>query len=123
MDIKNSFSNIAKSISNGATHVAKKSEEIVEISKTNMSIDSNENKIYDLYSKVGEAIFKRYKQSKDVPEEIKALCQDIDKLEEDNEKLTGKVNKIKKLIKCSNCGEDMKLGIIYCPKCGLKQSN
>ena len=123
MDLKNGFSIFAKSIGNGAATVAKKSEEIVEVSKTNMSIDSNENKIYELYAKIGETIFNRYKENKDVPEEIKGTCEDIDKLEEDNEKLTVKINKIKKLRKCSNCGENMKLQVAYCPKCGLRQTN
>ena len=120
MDIKNKFSNLAKNISNGAIQVAKKSEQIVDVSKTNLSIDSNDNKIYELYAKIGEVIFNRYKKNKDVPQEIKEMCEDINNLEEDNEKLIGKINKIKKLKKCSNCGEEMKLEVTYCPKCGLK---
>ena len=122
MDIKNSFSSIKKNISNGATQVAKKSKNIVAISKININIDSNENKIYELYAKIGEAIFNRYKESKDIPLDLKETCKDINRLEEENEKLIGKVNKIKKLKKCSNCGEDMKLEITYCPKCGLRQT-
>ncbi|MBC8062728.1 MAG: hypothetical protein H7Y18_19010 [Clostridiaceae bacterium] len=123
MDIKGKFSGLAKNISSGASQVAKKSEEIVEVSKTNMSIDSNENKIIELYAKIGEVIFNRYKDGKEIPQELKELCKDINNLEEVNEKLIGKINKIKKLKKCSNCGEEMKTEITYCQKCGLKQNN
>ena len=123
MDIKDSFSSLAKNISNGATQVAKKSAELVEVSKNNMSIGSNENKIYELYAKIGEEVFKRYKENKDIPQGLKGICEDINRLEEDSEKLIGKINKIKKLKKCSNCGEDMKIQVTYCPKCGLKQTD
>ena len=122
MNIKDKFSSLTKNISNGATQVVKKSEEIVEISKKNLSINSNDNKIYELYSEIGEVMFNRYKENKDIPQEIKGICEDINELDENNEKLIGKINKIRKLKKCSNCGEKMKLEVTYCPKCGLKQN-
>ena len=63
MDIKNSFSNLAKNVSGGATQVAKKSGELLEISKINSNINSNEDKIYELYCKIGEIVFKKYRKT------------------------------------------------------------
>jgi len=121
MDIKSSFSSFAKNIGNGATQVAKKSGELVEISKINSSINSNEDKIYELYSQIGEKVFEKFRKTDVVDYDLKSICKEITEILEENEKLIFKINKLNKIKRCTRCGQEMKLEILFCPKCGLEQ--
>jgi ribosomal protein L40E len=61
MSFKDDFSKIAKSISEGASSAAKKSAELYEISKLNLSIQAEKRKIKELEEKIGHIIYKRYR--------------------------------------------------------------
>jgi len=121
MQFKEGLLSLKKVVAKGATSVAKKSGELVEISKLNSAINSNDDKLYELYSQIGEIVYKKYKKTKEIDHDLKTICEDITEIAEENEKLTKRSKKLNSIRKCLACGHEMKLEVDFCPKCGLKQ--
>lgn len=86
---------IKTSVQNGTEVVAKKSQELIEISSLKIRICSTEKKIQELYNKIGEKYYKQYKSEKYNNDEFKKLCKEINELNEDIKYLNHKIEKIK----------------------------
>jgi ArsR family metal-binding transcriptional regulator len=121
MPIKDSLSKIGKYIEDGVSNVAYKSENLVGISKLNMAISSDEKKINEIYIKIGEKIYKDYKDGKINDKGIKDKCEEIESIEKDIENLKKKMLKLKEKKLCKVCNTEMYKDDIYCPKCGREQ--
>ena len=87
---------IKTSVQNGADTVAKKSQEVIELSSLKLQISSAEKKIQELYNNIGEKYYKQYKSEKNNSDELKKLCKEINELNEDVKYLKNKIEKIKK---------------------------
>ncbi|WP_125154911.1 hypothetical protein [Clostridium rectalis] len=89
------ISRIAKTVGDGAATVAKKSGEIVEVSKLNIRISSNKNRMESLYKDIGELVFKKYENGEIIDKDLEDNCKEISVLNEENSKLEEKVSIIK----------------------------
>jgi rubrerythrin len=121
MAFKDGFSKITKSLSENASSVMKKSNDLIEITKFNNEVESEEKKKGILYLSIGQLVYINYISKIDVNEEIKNKCEAIFKHDEEIKKIKGQILDIKKIKKCSNCGVEMKIDISFCPSCGNKQ--
>ncbi|WP_139903697.1 hypothetical protein [Clostridium thermarum] len=149
MNFKYDFRKIAKSISDGAATAAKKSTELYEISKLNLSIQAQKRTIKDLEEKIGHIIYKRYRdkghgmgkangksrekdQNNDwddikykiaLDEKIIKLCKKIDEAYETINSLNKKIERIKKVRICGKCGLEIPASADQCPYCNVSQDD
>ena len=121
MPFKDSLSKIGKSISEGAASAAKKSGNLVEITKLNMTISGDEDKIKALYTELGEALQNKHERGEEVIEELLPICNRIDEIKANIEELRKKIVELKEVVLCPGCGVELPQETLFCPKCGTKQ--
>lgn len=108
-------------VSKAAQAAAKKSNELVEITKINMSISGEEDKIQKVYKQIGQYVFDNFKDNSDADENIAGLCQQIMSHQKNISDLKEKLMAIKNIRQCADCGAEIELSTSFCPKCGSKQ--
>ena len=98
---------------------AKKTGDMVEVSKINISISQEKDKISKLYSEIGKATYEQYKAGNDVGFTDK--CEIIVEHEATIQQLQQRIQEIKNVKNCISCGAVMELETAFCPQCGAKQ--
>ena len=106
-----------ESISNSG----KKFQHEVHTFTGNAQLTSEKNKINaelkEIYTKIGETLYKAYKAGKDMPDHI----EEFDRLDELNNRLQEIENERETLlnsISCSKCGTFVSKETRFCPNCG-----
>lgn len=112
--------NLGKKVSVAAQAAAKKSGELVEITKLNVNINSEEDKIQKLYSQIGKAIYEKYNASGITDDEVAELCKTIAAHKENIQSLREKIAELKGTKQCIGCGAEMDRNQLFCSKCGTK---
>lgn len=115
------FRELGEKVGKAAQTAAKKSNELVETTKVNMSINSEEEKIQKLFKQIGELIFEDFKNNTDTGENVVDLCKQIVTHEQAIKELKEKLMVIKNIKPCPNCGAEVEAAAPFCPKCGAKQ--
>ncbi|AUS96619.1 zinc-ribbon domain-containing protein [Clostridium thermosuccinogenes] len=115
------FSGITQKVSNTAKAAAKKSNDIVEVTKLHMSISAEEDKIKKLYGEIGKALYESYERGEPIGDAFKDSCEQIQSISENIKQMKQKILELKNLKACSNCSAELDADVIYCPRCGTKQ--
>ncbi|TDT51879.1 zinc ribbon domain-containing protein [Fonticella tunisiensis] len=121
MPFKDSISKIAKSVEGSAKYVAKKSGDMVEITKLGREIASQEGKIKNLYYELGRLFYERYGGEKDFDKDISDICVQINEKYKIILGIKEKIASLKGMKICPRCGQELDIKIAYCPMCGTKQ--
>lgn len=121
MPIKDSLFKIGKYLEDGASNVAVKSGNLIELSKLNLAISSEEKMIDEIYIKIGKKIYKDYKENKLSDKNLVDKCEEIDEIKKDIAAIEKKILKIKEKKLCKKCGAEMDKRAEFCPKCGKEQ--
>lgn len=109
-----------ENLGKAAQAAAKKSGELVEVTKLNVNINSEEDKIQKLYAQIGKSIYERYSATGEVSDEIRETCEAITVHEQNIKGLREKIADIKGTKQCVGCGAEMEKTQIFCSKCGAK---
>lgn len=131
MDLKNTFSKIkktavdtastvAQSAKESSAVVAKKSGELIEVSKITVSITSNESKMKDLYSEIGKKICQKHEDGLYIDPELVESCNEVLTLKTSIKEMKQKVNELRNKKVCTNCDTSLPEDTTFCPKCGNK---
>ncbi len=112
--------NLGKKVGEAAQAAAKKSSEIVEVTKLNGNINSEEDKIQKLYSQIGKTIFDSYRQTGGADDLVKEACEQIVAHEDNIKALREKIAEVKGIKSCVTCGAEMDRVQLFCSKCGAK---
>lgn len=115
------FENIGKRVSEAAQVAAKKSSELVEVTKLNSSISSEENKIRELYQQIGKSVYQKFVIGEEVIPEVNDTCLEIQTREKTIDDLKEKIHEIKNIRLCEQCGAELDRDTAFCSKCGAKQ--
>ncbi|MDP4089470.1 MAG: zinc ribbon domain-containing protein [Bacillota bacterium] len=118
MNFKDNFGKISKSIGDKASFAAKKSSELFEVTKINMAIDSEKEKVIEIEEKIGHLVYTAYKEKENVDSSVLKLCRKIDEITENIASMTKKLAKIKNSKFCSKCDLELPNDTKYCPNCG-----
>lgn len=121
MAFKGSFSKITKSLSESASNVVQKSNDLIEISRLNGEIANVQKKKEIIYIGIGKSVYNSYISKTELNEEIKNKCEAVAEHEEQIKKIKVQISNIKKIRRCSNCGFEMIIDTSFCPDCGIKQ--
>ena len=100
---------------------AKKSGELVEVSKINISIGNEEGKIQNLYKEIGQNLYQKYVASNECDEDFRQTCETINQHEQTIKELKQKILEIKNIKICPNCNAEIARNIQFCSGCGAKQ--
>jgi ribosomal protein L40E len=113
--------NLSKRVSETAKAAAKKSGEIVEVTKLNMSISAEEDKIAKSYAIIGKVVYDAFAAGKDIPLEFHEVCLKVLESFKSIEEMKTKVLELKDLKTCPKCNTELEIDVAFCPKCGTKQ--
>ncbi|AWZ49627.1 hypothetical protein C3495_12840 [Clostridiaceae bacterium 14S0207] len=114
--------NVVKVTKEGANTVAKKSSELVELSKLNSCISSEETKIKELYTSIGKTIYEKHTNNIYVDPDVVEICEDIREKQFKIKILEQRVQDLKKFDTCTKCGHNLKEDSRFCPNCGLEHN-
>jgi len=112
--------NFGKKVGEVAQAAAKKSGDLVETTKINVNINSEEDKIQKLHTQIGKAIYTKYAASGIADEEALEACEAIKFHEQNIKSFKDKQLEIKGTKNCSSCGAEMDKKQMFCSKCGLE---
>lgn len=115
------FEDLTKKVTTTAKSAVRKSGDIVEVTKLNMSISQEEEKIQKTYSEIGKAVYEAFKNGEDTANAAKELCEQIKAYEDNIKDIKQKVLELKRIKVCPGCSTELDLDIAFCPKCGTKQ--
>lgn len=112
--------NLGKRVGEAAQAAAKKSGELVETTKLNVNISSEEDKIQKLYTQIGKALYEKYTAAGVTDDDVKESCEAVKVHEQNIKALRDKILELKGTKLCINCGTEMERTQIFCSKCGTK---
>ena len=114
------FENLKEVVSETAHTVAKKSEELIDKSKTTYAIFDLNNDVKKLYNEIGRLTYLSIEEDEDHTDSIKMKCDiiksklaRIDSLRTNTE-FSG--------FKCPVCGKPSDNSVDYCPSCGANMT-
>lgn len=115
------FDSISKKVSDTAKTAAKKSCELVEVTKLSLSVGTEEDKIVKIYTDIGKAIYDSYNRGEAIDEKFIEKCEQAKSIEQSIKEIKFKIQELKEVKECTNCGEELELDAVFCAKCGTKQ--
>jgi hypothetical protein len=117
------FENLSKKVGEAAQTAAKKSGDLIEISKLSMSINSEEDKIQKAYEQIGKAVYEKFTAKQEVPSDFIASCEIIVAIEKTIIEIREKIAVVKNVKACTNCAAEIERDVAFCAKCGAKQTD
>lgn len=114
------LNDIGRKITSAAKSVTKKSEDIVEIAKLNLSIGNEEDKIKKLLYEIGSELYRSYINGQSFGELYDGKCSEVKQHEENIKALRDRVLLLKGNKTCKTCSSIVGLEVNYCPNCGEK---
>lgn len=99
---------------------AKKTNEVVEVSKLKLDAVKLNNEITSLYEKLGRSIYKMKQEDCQDDALITSLCEEINELLKKLSQLSEAIAEKKNEIICPACGTANMKDNLYCFKCGTK---
>jgi len=108
---------IGKKINVFAKNAVQKSNEVMEISKLNVNINTEEDGLNDLYRKLGEYCFEKYTNGETKDNTIEEIAKEILIHQENIVYFKEKINEIKNVIVCPACGKENIKTKDICSKC------
>ncbi|NMB98242.1 MAG: zinc ribbon domain-containing protein [Clostridiaceae bacterium] len=115
------FDKLGKRVGEAAQVAAKKSSDLVEITKLNMSISTEEDKIEKTYAKIGKEIFAKFNSNDEVDPDVIEFCKEIKTYQDNILNLKAKLMDLKNIKLCIKCEAELDKDALFCPKCGAKQ--
>ncbi|HEX2946398.1 MAG TPA: zinc ribbon domain-containing protein [Clostridia bacterium] len=113
--------NITRKVTDTAKAAAKMSGNVVEVTRLNMSINAEEEKIRKIYTEMGKQLYEDYTEGKIVGEKLLENCTRIDEIIGNIDDMREKILELRNVKACPNCGMELDVDMVYCYKCGKKQ--
>lgn len=113
--------NITRKVTDTARAAAKMSGNVVEVTRLNMSINAEEEKIRKIYTEMGKQLYEDYAEGRIVGEKLLEHCTKIDEIIGNIEDMREKILELRNVKACPNCGMELDVDMVYCYKCGKKQ--
>lgn len=117
------FDELRNVVTETAKTAVKKSNEIVEITKLNISISDEQSKMKSILGDIGQLVYDMYKSGMQLSENIEIKCSEIDDATERIKIMKEKLSQLKKQKICPNCKKDNEIESIYCSRCGVRFSS
>ncbi|MGE4282716.1 MAG: zinc-ribbon domain-containing protein [Clostridia bacterium] len=111
---------IKNKVTETAKNVMKKSNEIIEVTKLNMSIGDAQTRIDSLLKEIGQIIYDAYQDGDIFADELMDKCKQAEEEFEKVREIKEKVAQFKKVKLCPRCDKENNIDAAYCSKCGFR---
>ena len=112
------FDDINKVIENAGNTAKQKTKDLTDVAKMNASIKTEEKRLQELYQKIGEIYVKKYyAETERLFQELVGQAREA---ESNIETYTAKIQEIKKVDQCPNCGNEIPADAVFCMRCGTR---
>lgn len=115
------FETIKRNASGVANKAAKKTNELTNLAKLNVSVKNMEAKLDGVYEEIGRLFYNAERNGEDYTSEIAALIMKADKFMADIDSTRKQINSLRKVVVCEGCGNEISEDAAYCSFCGTKQ--
>lgn len=121
MEILKKVSDSARTITEGAKTISKKSSDLVGVAKLKYEISKYEKEMENNKSALGSLVYLRYKGESGHEEEIERLLKSTQALEDDIKEIEEQIAKfLPKPLMCSKCLTELPAAAKFCFICGTK---
>ncbi len=121
MDFFQKVSEKAKELGGIAKETARRSGELVEVTKLKFDLSKLEKEMEHNLSGLGALVYQKYSGAGDVDDEIDRLLRSTARLEEEIKAVNRQIEKMQpKGLTCPECKVDLPAGGKYCSYCGRK---
>lgn len=110
------FDNLGKKASETTARAMQKAKEMSDTAKLNSMISEEETKINDVYYQIGKLYATMH--INDHEEEFSGMIAAIGEAEANIRRYRQQIQNIKGVIRCSQCGAEVQLGVAFCSSCG-----
>lgn len=114
------FDKFGKKVEEATQIATKKSNELVEVTKLNASIKSEEQNIEKLYKEIGERVYKDFCTSSEIYGEFSQICDEIKSSHSKITQFKARIRELKNIKLCSNCNAEVSSSSAFCDQCGTK---
>lgn len=119
MSVLNEFLSKAKEVTSESI---KKTDQLVKISSLKLTCVQLDNEIKAKYSLLGNRIYDMIKADEENTNELLGLVSEIDILFKRLSETQNKIEDLRHIYACPNCGTKNKIENDYCSKCGKRLS-
>ena len=113
---------ITKAVTDTAKTAAKISSEMVEVTKLNVAISVEEDKISKQFFEIGKKVYGKYASKSAIDDnDIIELCELIKDMERNIAEMRTRIFNLKKIKECPVCKEILDIDMAFCFKCGARQ--
>ena len=114
------FEEFKRSASDVANKAVKKTGELTTIAKLGINVKSNEAKLSSVFEEIGYMFYEAQCTGDDHTSDIASLIMKADKIKADIENTKKEIAKLKKVVICQNCGNEISEEAAFCSYCGAK---
>lgn len=97
--------------------------EIYNTAKINVDLGKEQDHLNKLYYEIGKKVHEIYQYGGSLGKFFDEKYLEIKEVEERIEELQKKMEEVKKVRVCTECGKEVEKGAKFCPKCGASMSN
>ena len=115
------FETIKRNASGVANKAAKKTNDLTNLAKLNVSVKNMEAKLDGVYEEIGRLFYNAERNGDDYTSEIAALIMKADKFMADIDSTRKQINALRKVVVCEGCGNEISEDAAFCSFCGTKQ--
>lgn len=112
------FDDINKAIENAGSTAKQKTKDLTDVAKMNASIKTEAKRLQELYQKIGEIYVKKYYAETELL--FQELVGQAREAESNIEAYNAKIQEIKKVDTCPNCGNEIPTDAVFCMRCGTR---
>ena len=114
------FEEFKRNATDVANKAVKKTGELTNIAKLGISVKSNEAKLSSVFEEIGYMFYEAQSTGADHTSDIASLIMKADKIKADIENTKKEIAKLKKVVICTGCGNEVSEEASFCPHCGAK---
>jgi len=114
------FNKLAEYVKDTTTFAAKKSSNLLELSKLTLETKNLGKNLKVVYIELGELFYKANKDNKDKAENYRDYFNNVEETSKKIEHLNKKILKLKDMRLCKLCNKEISKNSVFCPACGGK---
>ena len=114
------FEEFKRNATDVANKAVKKTGELTNIARLCIIVKSNEAKLSSVFEEIGYMFYEAQSTGADHTSDIASLIMKADKIKADIENIKKEIAKLKKVVICTSCGNEVSEEASFCPHCGAK---
>ena len=115
------FDQFKRNATDVANKAAKKTNELTGIAKLQINIKNKESKLCTVYEEIGRYFYNAERSGLDCTEDIANCIMKADKIKAEIASAKQELARLRKVVICEGCGNEIADTAAFCSFCGMKQ--